>query len=308
MRSLSFQRETSKVQADPHIAVLFHSGKRNQKRKGGRLRLLDALLYVRNHKQTEHPHARPKRPTIISPSLPPFPPHHHLPTSLFAVAYHLPLLSVQTSAPHHQSVVTLAQPGLGWPRSVHVRHHRLPVFVVAAAGNFPPMGSAYAPERTPIEGEWGAASAAYPPPGAGPWALRDGRTRRRRCAADAASACGRRTPRSPSPSLNARHPPPRPPLHPLLLRLGRRSRGRTADISVDLAGSSLSLRFLSLSLSLVESVDCRGWSGMEVFGCGNGVVDAEFAEVDPTGRYMRVSSLSSLSGFILSLSWIRITF
>ncbi|AQK54220.1 Serine/threonine-protein kinase WNK8 [Zea mays] len=29
---------------------------------------------------------------------------------------------------------------------------------------------------------------------------------------------------------------------------------------------------------------------MEVFGCGDGVVDAEFAEVDPTGRYMRLYS------------------
>lgn len=33
---------------------------------------------------------------------------------------------------------------------------------------------------------------------------------------------------------------------------------------------------------------------MEVFGGGNDVVDAEYAEVDPTGRYMRVSFLLTL--------------
>lgn len=31
---------------------------------------------------------------------------------------------------------------------------------------------------------------------------------------------------------------------------------------------------------------------MEVFGDGDEVLDAEYAEVDPTGRYMRVSSFN----------------
>jgi len=45
-----------------------------------------------------------------------------------------------------------------------------------------------------------------------------------------------------------------------------------------------------------------------VFGSGDEVVDAEYAEVDPTGRYMRVSSLSinpcltlSCHGFVFVL-------
>ena len=51
---------------------------------------------------------------------------------------------------------------------------------------------------------------------------------------------------------------------------------------------------------------------MEVFGCGDEVVDAEYAEVDPTGRYMRVSSLSinpcltlSCHGFVLHFRSVR---
>ncbi|AQK54224.1 Serine/threonine-protein kinase WNK8 [Zea mays] len=36
---------------------------------------------------------------------------------------------------------------------------------------------------------------------------------------------------------------------------------------------------------------------MEVFGCGDGVVDAEFAEVDPTGRYMRYNLILGRGAF-----------
>lgn len=43
-----------------------------------------------------------------------------------------------------------------------------------------------------------------------------------------------------------------------------------------------------------------------MFGGGDEVLDAEYAEVDPTGRYMRVSFFSKLFGIILSR--IRITF